>query len=103
MILQLNPPIPMSTPKGTGFCHFLENLGVESDYLWTVFQDSGEIWTWRTREVRLGKNITLGRDASDLDVLGRDKNSEDIDTAIEGVKKIIYALRELEEECNGAN
>jgi hypothetical protein len=62
MILQLNPPIPLSTPKGHGLAHFLIDYGPESDLYWTVFQtDSGEIWTWNNKEVRADKNISLGR------------------------------------------
>ncbi len=61
MILQLNPPIPMQTPKGQGYAHFLVDRGLELDNEWIVFQDSGEIWSFLNREVRLEKNITYGR------------------------------------------
>ncbi len=61
-MLQLNPPIPMLTPKGEGLAHFLIDYGPEFDLMWTVFiNDSGEIWTYSNREVRACKNITLGR------------------------------------------
>jgi len=59
---QLNPPLPMNTPKGEGFAHFLIDYGPESDLYWTVFiTATGEIWTFANREVRASKNITLGR------------------------------------------
>lgn len=62
MILQLDPPIPMNTPKGEGFAHFLIDYGMESDLYWTVFiTDTGEIWTYANKLVRASKNITLGR------------------------------------------
>jgi len=61
-MLQLNPPLPMLTPKGEGFAHILIDYGPESDLYWTVFiTDTGEMWTFSNREVRAAKNITLGR------------------------------------------
>ncbi len=62
MLLQLNPPVPLLTPKGTGLAHFLVDYGPEFDLHWTVFlDDSGECWTFANREIRAQKNITLGR------------------------------------------
>jgi hypothetical protein len=61
-MLQLNPPLPMLTPKGEGFAHVLIDYGPESDLYWTVFiTATGEVWTFSNREVRAAKNITLGR------------------------------------------
>lgn len=61
-MLQLNPPLPMLTPKGAGFAHILIDYGPESDLYWTVLiTDTGEVWTFSNREVRAAKNITLGR------------------------------------------
>lgn len=61
-MLQLNPPLPMLTPKGEGFAHVLIDYGPESDLYWTVFVTAtGEVWTFSNREVRAAKNITLGR------------------------------------------
>jgi hypothetical protein len=61
-MLQLNPPIPMNTPKGEGFAHILIDYGPESDLYWTVLiTATGEIWTYANREVRASKNITIGR------------------------------------------
>lgn len=61
-MLQLNPPLPMLTPKGEGFAHILIDYGPESDLYWTVFiTATGEVWTFANRDVRASKNITLGR------------------------------------------
>lgn len=61
-MLQLDPPLPMNTPKGEGMAHVLIDYGPESDLYWTVFiTETGEIWTFSNREVRAVKNITLGR------------------------------------------
>ncbi len=62
MILQLNPPIFLQTPKGEGLCHFLIDYGPEDNLYWTVFiTETGECWTFSNPEIRACKNITLGR------------------------------------------
>lgn len=67
-LLQLNPPIPLMTPKGRAFAHVLIDYGMEFDLLWVCFQDvSGECWTWSNRDVRMGANVSLGRSQSDRD------------------------------------
>lgn len=62
VILQLDPPIPMITPRGDGLAHCVIDYGPEHDLLWVVFLDSnGECWTYSNKEVRAQKNITMGR------------------------------------------
>jgi hypothetical protein len=62
MILQLNPPLPMTTPKGKAVAHFLIDYGLESDIMWVCFQDeTGECWTWGNKDIRIQKNISAGR------------------------------------------
>ena len=61
-ILQLNPSIPISTPKGNGFAWLVIDYGAEYDILWTVaIDETGEIWTFCNSEIRAQKNITMGR------------------------------------------
>jgi hypothetical protein len=63
LILQLNPPIPVRTPRGPGLAHLVIDYGEEHDLLWTVFQnDTGESWTWNNVDIRGQKNVTLGRE-----------------------------------------
>ena len=62
-MLQLNPPIPMTTPKGKGYANFLVDRGMEFDNEWIVFLENGEIWSFLNKDVRLEKNITYGRRA----------------------------------------
>jgi hypothetical protein len=63
-VLQLDPPVPLLTPKGKGLAHFLIDYGAEFDLLWVCFQDdTGECWTWSNPHIRAGKNITMGREA----------------------------------------
>lgn len=62
MITQLNPPLPLETPKGKGEAHFLIDYSIEHDLVWVVFMDeTGECWSFRNPEIRMQKNITLGR------------------------------------------
>jgi hypothetical protein len=62
-ILQLDPPVPLRTPKGDAVAHFLIDYGAEFDLLWVCFQDdTGECWTWSNPHIRAGKNITMGRE-----------------------------------------
>lgn len=62
MIKQLNPTIPMSTPKGEGYAHFLIDYGMEEHLLWVCFiNETGECWTFRNPQIRLTANETFGR------------------------------------------
>jgi hypothetical protein len=61
-ILQLNPPLPLLTPKGEGIAHFLIDYGIEDNLYWVVFINStSECWTYSNTVIRACKNITLGR------------------------------------------
>jgi hypothetical protein len=61
--IQLNPPIPLVTPKGKAMAQFLIDYGLEFDLLWVCFQDdTGECWTWSNPDIRIGRNITMGRE-----------------------------------------
>ena len=63
MMLQLNPPIPMKTPKGDGMAMFLTNYGLEVNLIWTVIIDgTGEIWEFQNPLVRAQENITMRRE-----------------------------------------
>jgi len=62
MILQLNPTIPLETPKGKGFAHFILDYSQEHEMIWIVFIDeTGECWSFRNPEIRLQRNMTFGR------------------------------------------
>jgi hypothetical protein len=62
VIVRLDPPIPLVTPRGRGLAHFLRDYGIEHDDYWTVVLDeTGEWWTFSNREVRAQENITAGR------------------------------------------
>jgi hypothetical protein len=62
MLTQLNPPLPLLTPKGKAWAHLVIDYGPEADLLWVCFQDEdGACWTWSNRDVRIQANATLGR------------------------------------------
>jgi hypothetical protein len=63
MMLQLNPAIPVVTPKGKGMAQILIDYGADFDLIWVVFQDDGECWSWRNQDIRAEKNITFGRNS----------------------------------------
>ncbi len=64
-LLQLNPPIPMKTPRGEGMAVMVIDYGPDFDLWWTVIltkgEHAGEIWTYSNPEVRGVENISLGR------------------------------------------
>lgn len=61
-MLQLNPPVPLETPRGKALAHFLIDYGPEYHLLWVCFQDeTGECWTWPNPEVRAQANPSMGR------------------------------------------
>lgn len=63
MIIQLNPAIPVRTPKGNALAHILIDDGPEYDLKWVCFQENtGECWTWNNRMIRGQMNMTHGRD-----------------------------------------
>lgn len=60
MMLQLDPTVPLDTPKGRGFAHLVIDYGQEHDLLWVVFlAESRECWTFRNSDVRLQPNATM--------------------------------------------
>jgi len=62
-MLQLDPPIPVVSPKGNALAYGWIDNGIEHDLQWICCQDStGEWWTWKNPEIRAQKNITHGRD-----------------------------------------
>ena len=64
-MLQLNPPLPLQTPKGEGLATLVIDYGPDFDLLWTVIitngDHAGEIWSYPNPQVRGIKNITFGR------------------------------------------
>jgi len=60
MMIQLNPTIPLDTPKGAAKAHFLIDYGQEHHLLFVCFQDdTGECWTFPNPQVKLQKNVSM--------------------------------------------
>lgn len=69
MILQLNPTIPMSCPRGDGYAIALIDYSQEHSLYWIIaITETGEIWTYPNERVRMLMNITLGREEVEDDV-----------------------------------
>jgi len=63
MMLQLNPSIPVDTPRGKGQAMFVIDYSPEHDLYWVTFLDeSKECWTFANKDIRAQTNITLGRE-----------------------------------------
>jgi hypothetical protein len=61
-IIQLDPPLPISCPKGEGLALFLTDYGCEFNHIWTIaIDETGEIWSYPNPQVRMQKNITMNR------------------------------------------
>jgi hypothetical protein len=66
-MIQLNPPLPLETPKGAGYVHFVIDYSQEHHLMWVVFiNDTGECWTFQNPEIRLSSNFTMGRKTTSL-------------------------------------
>lgn len=62
MFTQLNPPIPLNTPRGPALAHGVIDYGPEHNLVWVCFTDSdGQVWCWDNSKVRAVKNVTMGR------------------------------------------
>ena len=62
MLTQLNPSIPMDTPKGSGFAIAVIDYGLEHSLLWVVaIDETREIWCVPNADVRMQANWSAGR------------------------------------------
>jgi hypothetical protein len=62
MFTQLNPSIPMDTPKGRGLALAVIDYGQEHNLLWVVtLNTSGEIWCVPNSHVRVPPNWSAER------------------------------------------
>lgn len=64
MIHEITQILWLQTPKGLALAKFMLDYGPESNIFWICAQqDTGECWTWSNQDVRIAKNITLGRES----------------------------------------
>lgn len=67
MMLQLNPPIPVETPKGKAMAQIVIDYGPEYHLLWVCFQNDGQCWSWQNPDVRAETNPTYHRNRRNED------------------------------------
>jgi hypothetical protein len=61
MLIQLQTPIPIITPKGKAWAIALIDYGPQWDLQWVTFlHDNGECWTFLNPEIRQEENYTFG-------------------------------------------
>lgn len=60
-IFEPNNRIDVITPKGNGIIWLVTEYGSETDTIYTVIQESGELWQWTHKDIRVSQNITFGR------------------------------------------
>jgi len=60
-MIELQKPLPLDTPKGPAYAHFVIDYGTEHSLMWVCFiKETGECWTFNNELIRLQKNITMG-------------------------------------------
>ena len=60
MILRLEPPIPLDTPRGKALAIIFQDYGYDHHNLWTcVIEETGEIWTFQNPMVRARADYTF--------------------------------------------
>lgn len=64
MIIQLVPPVPLTTSKGDAKAMLYIDRGVDHYGEWVCFiLKTGECWTFRDKDIRLWTNETEGRES----------------------------------------
>lgn len=62
MMMQLIPPIPVTTPKGNGYALVITDYSQEHHFLWVCgLDEDGSVWTFENPDIRLRDNPTMGR------------------------------------------
>lgn len=62
IIYESHNRLEVSTPKGDGVVWLVTDYGHETDTIYTVIiNESGELWQFRHKDIRVKSNITFGR------------------------------------------
>lgn len=62
MFTQLNPSLPVVTPKGSGWAFAVIDRSQEHQIEFVVAQDEGgEVWVWTQTDIRMSANKTYHR------------------------------------------
>lgn len=60
-IYEPNNRLDVITPKGKGIIWLVTDYGHETDTIYTIIQENGELWSWTHKDIRVTQNITFGR------------------------------------------
>ena len=60
-IIEIQNRVEVETPKGSGFIWLVTEYGTETSKVFTVIQDSGQIWEWQPKDIKVKDNITFNR------------------------------------------
>ncbi len=62
-MLQLNPTIPVETPKGKGYALFVIDYSSEHHIIWIVALDATrEVWGFSNPEIKVQSNYTMRKE-----------------------------------------
>jgi len=61
VIIELQNRVEVETPKGRGIIWLCTDYGTETSKVFTVIQDSGFIWEWQPKDIKVKDNITFNR------------------------------------------
>ena len=53
--------LEVTTPKGKGIIWLVTDYGYETDTIYTVILDNGEMWQFTHKDIKARDNLTFGR------------------------------------------
>lgn len=60
-IYEPNNRVEVNTPKGKGIIWLVTDYGYETDTIYTVILDNGEMWQFTHKDLKARDNLTFGR------------------------------------------
>jgi hypothetical protein len=61
MIYEPHNRLEVITPKGKGVVWLVTDYGHETDTVYTVIDETGEMWQFTHKDLRVRNNLTFGR------------------------------------------
>lgn len=53
--------VEVTTPKGKGIIWLVTDYGHETDTIYTIILDNGEMWQFTHKDLKVRDNLTFGR------------------------------------------
>ena len=70
MIYEPRNRVEVTTPKGKGVIWLVTDYGHETDTVYTILiNDTGEMWQFTHKDIRVRENITFNRNVRDGEVV----------------------------------